>query len=104
MLDQRMAGFSAVFSSNLLEAELRAALRREGLAFDPAMLARVEWVWPEQPLTSELASVLDAGYLKGADAWHLANALHVAGDARDMTFLTLDRRQREVAADLGFQT
>ena len=39
----------------------------------------------------------------GADRWHLAAAIHVTPEPSDLTFLTLDRRQREVAAALGFE-
>ena len=34
--------------------------------------------------------------------WHLAHALFLAPDGKDLGFLTLDVRQREVAAALGF--
>jgi hypothetical protein len=44
---------------------------------------------------------MSLGYPKGADIWHVANALFVAPDGRDLTFLTLDPRQQEVATALG---
>jgi hypothetical protein len=44
------------------------------------------------------------GYVPGADLWHLANALFVSPSGSEMTFLTLDNRQREVASALGFST
>ena len=31
----RLAGFSVLLSSNLLEAEMRSAYEREGMVFDP---------------------------------------------------------------------
>lgn len=40
---------------------------------------------------------------RGADLWHVAAALYVAPSAGDMTFVTRDRRQRDVAAAPGFQ-
>jgi hypothetical protein len=46
--------------------------------------------------------LLDAGYVRGADCWHLATALYLAPDAGDLVFLTLDLRQRAVAKTLGF--
>jgi len=42
------------------------------------------------------------GHLKGADLWHLACALVVSPDPGEITFLTLDRRQKEVARQAGF--
>ena len=47
---------------------------------------------------------MDAGYLRGADLWHVAAALFVAHEPGSIAFLTLDRRQRAVADTLGFPT
>ena len=99
----RLRRFERLFSSNLLEAELRSALMRERVPDPPsALLSRITWVYPTRPLTAEFERMVDAGYLKGADLWHLANALFLAPERRELTFLTLDRRQRAVAAQLGF--
>ena len=46
---------------------------------------------------------VDSDESTGADLWHLAAAIHVTPEPGDLTFLTLDRRQREVAAALGFE-
>ena len=49
------------------------------------------------------AEVLGAGYVCGADCWHLATALYLAGDRPgELSFVTLDHQQRAVAAELGF--
>jgi hypothetical protein len=45
-----------------------------------------------------------AGYLRGADCWHLATALYLAPNPSDLTFLTLDDTQRKIAKTLGFRT
>jgi len=64
----------------------------------------VSWVTPPRPLHALIDRVLAAGSsLRGADVWHLACALYAAGRAGQMTFLTLDNRQREVARHLGFR-
>lgn len=97
--------FDRIFSSNLLEAELRSALKREGVKGQELhMLSWLTWVYPNRPLTREFDRITALGYLKGADLWHLAHALFLAPDARDLTFLTLDKRQNEIAARLGFST
>lgn len=101
-LARRLERFDDLLSSNLLEAEFRSALNREGIEKDPAILAAISWVIPDRPLSREIASVLSTGYLKGADCWHLATALYVADDAATLSFLTLDSRQRAVAKALGF--
>lgn len=90
-------------SSNLLEAEVRAALAREGTEPQPNPVSGVTWVLPDRPLGPEIALVLAAGYLRGADLWHVACALYASeGRAAETTFFTLDERQRAVAERLGF--
>jgi predicted nucleic acid-binding protein len=91
-----------LISSNLLEAELRAALRRDNVTADPSgLLSSIVWVLPDRPLTAEIRTVLGAGYVRGADLWHLASALFVDPN-RGIAFLTLDVRQRETGEKLGF--
>ena len=53
-------------------------------------------------LSVEIARVLQTGYVRGSALGHLAAAIYVTPEPGDLTFLTLDRRQREVAAALGF--
>lgn len=103
-LARRLGTFDDLLSSNLLEAELRAAFLREGVEEDPAILGAVSWIVPDRPLSGEITAVLNAGHVRGADCWHLATALYVAEDPEELSFLTLDSRQRVVAAALGFRT
>ena len=102
-LRDRLLHYGGLCSSNLLEAELRSALAREGIPYAQRFVARIRWVYPFRPLTGEIETVLEAGYLRGADLWHLANALFAAPTAQEMAFITLDERQRAVAAELGFR-
>jgi len=96
----------AIYSSNLLEAELRAAAAREGI--DAAVLcpalSTVRWVFPHRSLGEECSRVLEAGYLRGADLWHLACALYLGQLLEPMPLVTLDARQQEVAAAVGLNT
>lgn len=104
-LKARLRRFDRLFSSNLLEAELRSALTREGVDVEVEnLLSWLTWVYPNRPLTAEFVRITTAGYLRGADLWHLANALFLAPNATDLSFLTLDGRQKEVAQSLGFST
>jgi predicted nucleic acid-binding protein len=98
----RLERLDDLFASNLLEAELRATLRREGVEHDDDLLGGLAWVLPDRPLTTEIEAVLAAGQLRGADAWHLACALYLSPDPTELEFLTLDSRQATVAAALGF--
>jgi uncharacterized protein with PIN domain len=75
-VERRLAGFDALVASNLLEAELRAAFKREKADGVDTLLELIEWISPERPLGNEIARVLSAGYVRGADCWHLATALY----------------------------
>ena len=101
---QRLQEFSHLWSSNLLEAELRSAFARERRIYFPNLVPGITWIYPSRPLSDEIGAVLRVGYLRGADLWHVAAALYQADDPREVTFVTLDNRQRVVAAGLGFQT
>ena len=103
-LATRLDEFTHLLSSNLLEAELRAAFARERHPFAEDLVAGIQWVLPDRPLAPELARALQAGYLRGADLWHVATALYVVADPGDLAFVTLDARQQSVAAALGFQS
>ena len=100
---QRMNALNRLTSANLLEAEARAAYARENRQFDAAILSQIDWIHPDRPLSSEFAAILGVGYLRGADLWHVAVALYVYPNPTEIAFLTLDNRQRAVAAALGFQ-
>ena len=99
---QRLAAFSGLVSSNLLEAEVRSVFARERQELDASLLQNIEWIFPDRPLSSEIAAVLQAGYLRGADLRHVANALYAARTMPGLAFITLDQRQQAVAAGLGF--
>lgn len=103
-IKRRLKEFDELVAANLLEAELRATFTREGAAGTPEALAALSWVLPDRPLSEEITAVLAAGSVHGADCWHLATALYVAGTPGDLTFLTLDSVQKQAAARLGFRT
>lgn len=100
-----LAGAERLFSANLFEAEFRAAMLREAVDADLGdYMSWFSWVSPDRPLTAEIRIVLDEGYLRGADLWHLACALFLAGEPSELEFLTCDVRQRDVARAIGFAT
>lgn len=103
---RRLARFDLLAASPLLEAELRAVDRREGLEVETPLtswLGAVRWVVADRTLSQEIDTVLSAGCVRGADCWHLATALYLSPDQSEITFLTLDERQAEVAKALGFR-
>ena len=103
-LARRLATYDQRVSSNLLEAELRSACWREGHDVNREVLDGIDWVQADRPLRDELIAVLEVGYLRGADAWHIATALFATTDPSDVHFETLDVPQRRIAAALGFKT
>jgi predicted nucleic acid-binding protein len=98
----QLDSFDRLYSSNLLEAELRAAFQRERVAADGQLLGRLAWVLPDRPLSAEIGAVLAAGQLRGADLWHVACALYLSPDPQELAFLTMDRSQAMVATRMGF--
>ena len=100
----RLDGFSRLISANLLEAELYSTLSREGVELNDNLVSGVRWIHPNRSLRDEMALALAAGYLRGADLWHMAVTLYAARKTDELTFFTLDIRQRNVAATLGFRT
>ena len=99
------SGLESVYASELLEAEIRSAAAREGV--DPQIvdtaLLKLKWIYPDRNLTQELKQVISTGvYLRGADLWHLACALYLAGDPPVIPFMTLDKAQARAAIRLGF--
>jgi len=87
----KLASFEQLFTSTLLEAELRATLARAGVADDGSKLLReFYWIRPRRRLTVLIQRVLDQGVqLRGADVWHLASALYLyvsSATARDIRF------------------
>ena len=103
-LARRLESFDDLYSSNLLEAELRSALLREEQPGDAELLTWITWILPDRPLSEEIGRILGVGFLRGADLWHVACALFLAQTPRELSFLSLDDRQRAVAHDLGFPT
>lgn len=83
---ERIRSFDMVFSANLLEAEMRSALTREKLTTAPDF-SKVRWIFPSRPMTGEIRRVLEHGYVRGADLWHLACALLLAPEPSEITFL-----------------
>ena len=103
LYEEELTRFDRIFSSNLLEAEYRSVCRRLRRDSSDLRLSKVTWIIPEYPLTQELRTVLAAGYLRGADLWHVASAIYAEKEQKTkMSFLTLDMRQQKVADAVGF--
>lgn len=101
---RRLDRYDRLLASNLLEAELRSSLVREEVEERAdALLSWISWIYPNRPLSPEFRRIAGVGSVKGADMWHLAHALFLAPDGKGIDFLTLDRRQGDVAAALGFK-
>jgi predicted nucleic acid-binding protein len=104
-LRRKLRAVDALFSATLLESEMLATAAREG-AIEPArrLLGLVRFVYSARRLTAEAHAALAHGVLRGADLHHIATALFLFPQPQEGFFLTLDGRQAEVAAKLGFRT
>jgi hypothetical protein len=63
----------------------------------------VRWVLPHRPLTREINQILAVGRLRGPDLWHLASALFLRRQVADLSLVTLDTNQGDIAHALGLQ-
>lgn len=98
-----LAQFERRFAANFLAAELAAAARREQIpaAQVTPFLGAVSWLLPNRDLQPEIDEVQAAGALRSGDLWHVACALYLERLLVPVTLVTLDERQREVAAAVG---
>jgi predicted nucleic acid-binding protein len=106
-LRTRLGRFDDLLAGDLLVAELLSTAARESLAPEQVTraLGNVDLVLPDRSLEPEMLEVLQQGRLRGADLWHLACALYLAGEEREaLAFLSRDAPQRELARRLGFPT
>lgn len=105
LIIQRLETFDLLVSASLLDAETRSTFARYGMDIAGTLPYTIEWVYPDRPLTSEIVTAQRVGYLRGADLWHIAVAQYLdATISGELVFITLDRRQRAVAAGLGLPT
>lgn len=93
-------------SSYLLEAEIYSACARESIEFAKAdeLIECLSLVIPDRSLKKEYCRIFDRGYCRGADAYHLATALYLDPSCQELTFLTTDGSQSDVARKIGFKT
>lgn len=93
------------YSSYLLEAEVYASAKREGLKLTVAkeFIESLSLVIPDRSLHSEYFRIFEFGYCRGADACHIATALYLDPDAKNVHFMTADQSQAKMAKVLGFQ-
>lgn len=91
-------------TTTLAQAELWATMIREQEPLDSTdrLLQRLEIFVPPDDLASECREALSVGYLRGADLWHVASAMRLAGKHRkQLTFCTGDAQQAKIAGQVG---
>jgi hypothetical protein len=93
-----------LYSSELMIAEALSFGKRESIkeSLIWEALKGLSWIIPEGSLSTECRRVIQQGYVRGADLWHLACACHLSPNPKELVFLTLDERQRDIAAKIGF--
>ncbi|OGQ08481.1 MAG: hypothetical protein A3G32_10390 [Deltaproteobacteria bacterium RIFCSPLOWO2_12_FULL_40_28] len=94
-----------VLSASLLEAEVFAAAKREDIPLEEALgfIDLIALVFPDDSLQREYLKIFQKGYLRGADAFHLAVALYLDPECQNLTFITADHKQAQIAQSLGFK-
>lgn len=91
-------------SSYLLEAEVYSVAKREGVdnLLVEKLMQNIYLMTSDGSRKSEYQKIFHHGYVRGADACHLASALFLDPKADNLTFFTLDRNQGDMARKLGF--
>ena len=104
--ERRIDAYDRLFSAELLLAEMLAFARREDIERSDVLAAvtGVSWIVPDRSLAAELARVIECGYARGADLWHLACACYLSPVPERIAFLTRDFSQQQIATRLGFRT
>jgi predicted nucleic acid-binding protein len=93
-----------LLTTTLAQAELCATIVRAKQPLEAAerLLRRVEIFVPPDDLAEECREALGYGYLRGADLWHVAAAMRLAGPHRKrLTFCTGDGDQATIARAVG---
>jgi predicted nucleic acid-binding protein len=100
-LDDLVAGEVPLFSSAILETELRRAATREGTAqhLVTQALDRFNVIELDQSVF-RTAGLLPGQHLRSLDALHIAAALRVGADV----MVSYDQRQIEAAREVGLHT
>lgn len=102
---EKLVRYESIISSNLLEAEYKSACIRNKREYSNTFLSEIDWIFPDRSLASEINKILNAGYLRGADLWHVAVALYardITVAKQDILFVTKDFKQGKVANAVGF--
>jgi len=92
-------------SSFFIEAEFLSLCYRESLDIAKVKdnLCLLSLVQPEGSLEREILAILQKGYLRGADLYHLAVALYLDPNCKELEFFTVDTQQKRVARKIGFK-
>ena len=100
---QRLDEFARLISSNLLEAELRAAFARENLLFQESAIAGIEWILPDRGLAPEFARCSKQATCEAPTYGMSRRPSMPSPQSGRLSFATLDARQSAVAEALVFQ-
>ena len=93
------------YSSHLLEAEVFAAAVREGVPLKQAaeFVELISLIIPKRSLRLEYERLFEVGPLRGADACHIATALYLDPECKELGFVSADKDQSRLAQKLGFK-
>lgn len=94
-----------LISSEILVAEFYSFLSRNKRPLSEAfeILDYLSIVRPDKGLENYCEMILSYGYAKGADLFHIANALYIDPEVKELVFLTHDVKQGKLAKKVGFK-
>ena len=94
-----------VISSALCEAEVFSSSSREKVSLDRAegILEHISLVIPDRSLREEYREIFSKGYCRSADAHHIACAIYLDANRKDLQFLTADLQQEVSARKVGLR-
>ena len=103
-LHQLLERSANVMSSHLIEAETFTIASREGISFSVVQeyLHFFKFIQPDRSLRGEFEEIFSHGYVRGADAMHLACALYLDPSRQALQFYSVDKKQITIAKKLGF--
>lgn len=94
-----------VLSSSLLVAEMASTFKREeiDMVFLEPCVQSISIYYPNASLLPYYKKILTQGYCRGANLFHLACAMQLDPEVKELSFATHDSQQKKLAEKLGFR-
>ena len=103
-LQKQLKRFKYFVSHHILLAEVSAVSKREEVRRSDLSnaISRISLLYPGPEIQPAIESIFDQYYVRGADALHIASAIHLTNtQVTPVVFVTLDKQQLGIAKNLG---